>query len=215
MKLFRYIVPILFLFCSVASKGQWNDSVKIEIDSSLYRKANIAIEEDNCESCKCFWLVFDKITLESVTCLRDPLARFEAVPKIKEFIHDDKQFLRVESQIPTAIIRTSPGSLTISIDEQHFSMNCRWNDSEIYKEKISKPHPDTITIPSDAILIIPSTELPYYSGYVINVNLQPCESFESFLKKYKKGLYMPYKQPVFPEKTNNYEADGFKSLKEW
>lgn len=24
-----------------------------------------------------------------------------------------------------------------------------------------------------------------------------------------------YKQPVFPEKTNNYEADGFKSLREW
>ena len=213
MKLFRYIVPILFLFCSVAGKGQWNDSVKIEIDSSLYRKANIAIEEDNCESCKCFWLVFDKITLESVTCLRDPLARFEAVPKIKEFIHDDKQFLRVESQIPTAIIWTSPGSLTFSIDEQHFSMNFRWNDSEIYKEKISKFHPDTITIPSDAILIIPSSELPYHN--VIKVTLEPCESFETFLRKFQNGGYLPYGQPFFPEKLNNYEADGFKSLKEW
>ena len=199
MKLFRYIVPIFFFFLSLGAVGQV-DSIKIEIDSSLYRKANVAIEEDNCESCKCFWLVFDKITLESISFLD------EEIPKIKRYLHDDKVFLQIEPQEPTASILTVPGPLSIGINDHY--IHIKWRHCKTHGEEV-------INLPSDAILIIPSTELPYYSGYVINVNLQPCESFESFLKKYKKGLYMPYQQPVFPEKTNNYEADGFKSLREW
>lgn len=39
MKLFRYIVPVLFLFCSVAGRAQ-EKPIKIFVDSSLYRTTN-------------------------------------------------------------------------------------------------------------------------------------------------------------------------------
>ena len=198
MKLFRSILPIFFFLLSLGAVGQ--------------------------KDCKCFWVVLDEgIEMLSLNA------------NVDEFHYGRKTFYRMEPVIPSC----SLGELqpivilldTIGANNKYSGSICiNWRGSNNSTELLYLTqdycsyncyfHTHINTCLYDGIIEIPWSTIPYLydsSGrnYFIDVDLQPCESFESFLKKYKKGLYMPYQQPYLPEKTNNYEADGFNSLREW
>jgi hypothetical protein len=154
------------------------------------------------KDCKCFWVVLDE-GIEIGTLLSGD--------NIEKFHYGNKSFYRIEpltSSCSVILLDTIGGN-----NKSWRTIFINWRGNNNYKNHIN-------TCLYDGVIEIPWSTIPYLydsSGfnYFIDVDLQPCESFESFLKKYRKGLYMPYKQPVFPEKTNNYEADGFNSLREW
>lgn len=197
LKLFRYILPIFFFLLSLGAVGQ--------------------------KDCKCFWVVLD-----------EGIEMLSLGANVDEFHYGRKTFYRIEPVIPSCSLGVQP--IVILLDsiggnsKSSGPIFINWHGSNNSTELLYLTqdyysyncyfHTHINTCLYDGIIEIPWSTIPYLydsSGrnYFIDVDLQPCESFESFLKKYKKGLYMPYQQPYLPEKTNKYEADGFKSLKEW
>ena len=190
LKLFRYIVPILFLFCSVAVVGQE-------------------------ERCDCFWLVFEDTTIQDISVI--PKHNYE-VYRTNIFKSGNKLFARIDvlsSGTDDGNVSTLPYPLLCIDGVPKMYIKCKnlFHSGDINETKVVFKSSGYTVV--NASIIGGVVKIPYDAmfDYVLYVSLQPCETFESFLKKYENGVYKRYS----PEETtqSNYEADGFNTLKEW
>lgn len=156
-----------------------------------------AVAQD--DKCECFWLVLDD-DVKDITFMD------EAVPIVHRYYSNNKLFLQVIPQKWCCWIGPHHAMIIFVND---YGLHIDWKNWAVDKPSMY------INLPSDAILYIPERELPNYREYLINVELQPCESFDSFIAKFKSGKYKSYEQPSYMENKNHYEADGFQSLKDW
>ena len=192
LKLFRYIVPILFLFCSVVGKGQ-EDTTKFvigyKIDSSYRSWTRVAGKERYCDSCNCFFVVVRAPEEQDdfhVLCAC-PSSSVVGIRK------KGMSFILIKPDDYCWIPNPNNQFITILTDVGRIKVNWAYEpptkDSVFYDNF----YKTTCVNIHGSVIDISYSDIPQMNDYIFTVDLQPCDSksLARLVSKYKKGKYKP------------------------